>query len=41
MELERSYVHTAKDTPDIVEPARLVELAQALEDLITSFDQRL
>lgn len=33
MELETNIVHTAKDTPEIVDPARLAETALALREL--------
>lgn len=41
IELETSYVHTAKDTPEIVDPAKLAELALALRDLLVQLDHGL
>jgi aminopeptidase YwaD len=34
-ELMATYIHTPRDTPDLVDPARLAEAAAALHDLIT------
>jgi aminopeptidase YwaD len=36
MELEQNFVHSAQDTPEIVDPARLAEAARALHELIVS-----
>ena len=36
-ELMRTVTHTRRDTPELVDPARLVELARALEALIRRF----
>jgi aminopeptidase YwaD len=36
-ELMATVTHSPKDTPDIVDCGKLVELAQALRDLVTSF----
>jgi aminopeptidase YwaD len=41
MELERNFVHTASDTPEIVDPAKLAEVALALHELIVLLDQKL
>lgn len=38
MELETTVVHTTKDTPEIVDPAKLVEVALALRDLLVQFE---
>jgi aminopeptidase YwaD len=36
-ELMANITHSPKDTPDLVDCEKLVELAQALHDLVTSF----
>jgi aminopeptidase YwaD len=41
LDLERHYVHTMKDTPEIVDPAKLAEVAISLHDLILTLDQTL
>lgn len=38
IDLERNYVHTEKDTLDIVDPDRLAEVALALHDLVGLLD---
>jgi aminopeptidase YwaD len=41
MELESNYVHTAKDTPEIVDPVKLAKTALALRDLIVLLDRQM
>jgi aminopeptidase YwaD len=38
MEIETQFAHTPKDTPELVDPARLVALALALRDLLLALD---
>ena len=39
LELEQNYVHSMNDTTEIVDPAKLAELALALHNLITLLDR--
>ena len=41
IELETSFVHTARDTPEIVDPAKLAEAGLALHKLILSLECKL
>jgi hypothetical protein len=38
-ELMAGYIHTSKDRPEIVDPAKLVVLAEALESLVVMIDR--
>jgi aminopeptidase YwaD len=39
-ELMSEITHTPKDRPEVVDPARLVKVAQALRDLLSRLGQR-
>jgi aminopeptidase YwaD len=38
MDIETQFAHTPKDTPDLVDPARLAALALAIRDLLLALD---
>jgi aminopeptidase YwaD len=41
MDLESNYVHSKKDTPEIVDPGKLAKIALALRDLIVLLDRQM